>query len=106
MLALDLFAAHFERGENLSDPQVVRAIARGAGLRDDLIDDVLAGTAGRAEVDAEEERAYRLGIRGVPFFVFQERIAVSGAQPAEVLIGAAAEACPELDIRGLVGQHG
>lgn len=105
-LSWALFAAHFERGENLCDRDVVRAIARSVGVSDEVSTSVFEGNAGDREVDAEEERAYRLGIRGVPFFVFQDRIAVSGAQPAEVLIGAAAEACPELDIRGLVGQHG
>ena len=37
---------------------------------------------------AEEQRARALGVTGVPFFVFNQRLAVSGAQPPEVLLEA------------------
>ncbi len=41
---------------------------------------------------ADEQEARELGINGVPFFVIDERFAVSGAQPAELLLGALKQA--------------
>ena len=49
-------------------------------------DDELAATR-----DATRE-ASRMGIRGVPFFVFNGKLAVSGAQPVDVLRAALTEA--------------
>jgi len=49
---------------------------------------MLAGTRYAAEVRADEQKAQELGITGVPFFVIGGRYAVSGAQPASVLLGA------------------
>ena len=37
------------------------------------------------EVDADEAMAHSLGVTGVPFFVFDRRYGVSGAQPTETL---------------------
>jgi len=39
-------------------------------------------------VKAEEAIGHRLGIRGVPYFVMNNRFGISGAQPVEVLVGA------------------
>jgi predicted DsbA family dithiol-disulfide isomerase len=46
----------------------------------------LAGDAGRIEVLTDLRWAHEAGIGGVPFFVFDERYAVSGAQPPDVLL--------------------
>ena len=40
----------------------------------------------------EDERARELGVSGVPFFIFNGRLAVSGAHPAETLLQAMTEA--------------
>lgn len=44
----------------------------------------------------EDREARELGIEGVPFFVFDRRLAVSGAQPAEVLVQAVERAAREV----------
>ena len=49
---------------------------------------MLTSDAYVAEVRADGDTARRLGIRGVPCFVFERRFAVSGAQPAELLLEA------------------
>jgi len=49
-----------------------------------------------AEVRNDEAAARELGINGVPFFVMAERLGVSGAQPADVLLGALERAWSEL----------
>lgn len=60
-------------------------LAGEAGLDTGEVAEVLAGDAFAADVRDDEEQAFDLGIGGVPFFVFDRRFGVSGAQPVEVL---------------------
>ncbi|NKY40926.1 DsbA family oxidoreductase, partial [Cellulomonas septica] len=55
-----------------------------AGLSDDDVRDVLDGDRAADAVRADEAQARLIGVTGVPFFVVDRRIAVSGAQPAAV----------------------
>jgi predicted DsbA family dithiol-disulfide isomerase len=48
----------------------------------------LQSDEGVAETNAALEHAYRLGITGVPFFVFDQHYALSGAQPPETILAA------------------
>ena len=52
----------------------------------DDVRDVLMTERFAEEVRADEAQAVEFGIRGVPFFVVDRRVAVSGAQPPEVLL--------------------
>ena len=84
-----LFSAHFEHGADLGDPKTLVRLAREAGLGDADVDDdevraVLAGDRAAADVRSDEAEARALGVTGVPFFVVDRKVAVSGAQPAEV----------------------
>lgn len=84
-----LFSAHFEHGRDLGDPETLVALAAdagfgAAGLDDDAVRAVLASDRAADAVRADEAQARLLGVTGVPFFVVDRRIAVSGAQPAEV----------------------
>ena len=76
--------AHFSEGRAISDPVVLREIGVGAGLPAEEVDRVLRGDAYADRVHRDIETARGLGVRGVPFFVFDDRLAVSGAQPVEV----------------------
>lgn len=76
--------AHFSEGRAITDPQVLRSIGVGAGLPADTVDALLAGDTHADRVRTDEETARGIGVRGVPFFVFDGRLAVSGAQPVEV----------------------
>ena len=55
-----------------------------AGVDAEAARAALAGDAGADAVRADEDEARALGVTGVPFFVVDRRIAVSGAQPADV----------------------
>lgn len=79
-----LFQSHFTDGVNLSDPDALVDIAVGLGLDANLSREFLEGTEGQSEVFESQQVAEQLGISGVPFFIFDSRLAVSGAQPAEV----------------------
>jgi predicted DsbA family dithiol-disulfide isomerase len=56
---------------------------------------VLAGDRFTEEVRDDERLGAQLGIRGVPFFVLGRRYGVSGAQPADALLGALEQAWAE-----------
>ena len=52
----------------------------------DRVAAVLAGDEYATDVRADEARAMEFGSTGVPFFVFDERLGVPGAQPPDVLL--------------------
>jgi predicted DsbA family dithiol-disulfide isomerase len=79
-----LFAAYFTDGEDLSDRATLSSIAAGAGLDRAEVDELLGGEAGLEAVHAGEHEARRLGVSGVPFFVINGKVALSGAQPPEL----------------------
>jgi predicted DsbA family dithiol-disulfide isomerase len=79
-----LFLAYFTDGRDLSGRATLAETAAGAGLDRAEVDGLLAGDVGLDDVRADEERARRLGVSGVPFFVVNGRVAQSGAQPPEL----------------------
>ena len=83
-----LFVAYFAEGRNLSDADELAAIAAGAGLGAPTARETLASGAYAAEVDASQQEAEQIGITGVPFYIFDQRYAISGAQPVEVFLRA------------------
>ena len=83
-----LFKANFEEGRNVGDPAVLLDIAEAAGLDRALVDALLTGDADKAEVQGEIEAARQMGVNGVPFLIFDQQYAVSGAQTPDVLAGA------------------
>jgi predicted DsbA family dithiol-disulfide isomerase len=80
--------AYFTESEPIGEPDVLERLALEAGLATDEVADVLAGDRFASQVREDEDRARRLGIGGVPFFAFDERYGVSGAQSAELLLEA------------------
>lgn len=77
-----LFKAYFMEGKNVSDDATLISIGTSIGLAEAAVQNYLAGDAGTAEVENDIEEAQQIGVRGVPFFVFDRKYAVSGAQPA------------------------
>lgn len=87
--------AYFEEGALMSDPGTLSRLAVEAGLDESEVGDVLASDQFAEDVRADEAQARQLGITGVPCFVLDERYAVSGAQPAELLLSALQQAFSE-----------
>ena len=79
-----LFQAYFTDGLDLSDRATLADVAAEAGLDRAEVEELLACDAGLDVVQGGEEQARRLGVSGVPFFVVNGRIALSGAQPPEL----------------------
>ncbi len=80
-----LFSAHFTDGRDIGDPSVLAAVATASGLDGSAAMKFLLGDAECETVHAENLRAHRLGINGVPCFVVGGRHAIAGAQEPEVL---------------------
>ncbi len=87
-----LFEATFAQGEAIGERQTLAKLAIDTGLDPAEVRTVLEGDSYAAEVRADEQRARRLGISAVPFFVIDGKYGVPGAQPAEILKGALEEA--------------
>ena len=79
-----LFHAFFATGANIGDAAVLARIGGEVGLDPDEIA-TAAGAAAADAVVAAHERAFALGIAGVPVCVFGDDHVIAGAQPAEVL---------------------
>ncbi len=91
-MAEALFRAYFLDGVDLTSRDNLLEIAASAGLDRAAAAEWLGNTEAREAAAAEDARARENGIEGVPFFVFNRRLAVSGAQPAEVLLDAMKQA--------------
>jgi predicted DsbA family dithiol-disulfide isomerase len=87
-----LLRAHFIEQRSLFDHDSLVTLAAEAGLDREEAARVLAGDTHAAAVRADEAEAHALGAHGVPFFVFDRQLAVSGAQPPDVLSEVLAEA--------------
>jgi predicted DsbA family dithiol-disulfide isomerase len=83
-----LFRAYFIDGADLTREATLIDLAIAAGLRESEAKRCLADPQERARTAHEDARARELGVEGVPFFIFNRRIAVSGAQPEELLFEA------------------
>ena len=83
-MALALYKAYFSQAQDITDSLILEQIAVQVGLDLNLVRVTLAGVRFRQEVEDSQLEAQRLGISGVPFFIFNQRLSLSGAQPIEV----------------------
>src|SRR5688572_32042659 len=91
-LAEELFRAHFTEGANLTDAAALADIAARAGLDGKAVAAYIAGDDDREAVAQADVQARSAGIGGVPFFIFNHNIGVSGAQDPETLVQAMEQA--------------
>lgn len=96
-LAELLFSAQFERGADVSSTDELTRLAVAAGMDESRVRRLLASDEGEAEIQADIERAARLGIHSVPTFVFDGRFTVAGAQPSELFAELLEEVASEVD---------
>ena len=80
-----LFAMFFVEGRDIGDAATLADAAVEAGMERAIVERLLAGESDQDNVREEIATAQRIGVTGVPFFIVNGRLGVSGAQPAEVL---------------------
>jgi predicted DsbA family dithiol-disulfide isomerase len=84
--------AYFLDGVDLTKMENLLTIATAAGLDRDEVEHCLADPQSRQDVEQEDQRARAIGVQGVPFFIFNGKVAVSGAQGPEALLDAMRQA--------------
>ena len=75
-----LFVAYFSEGSNVGDRATLVALATDIGIDADASEQMLASDRYADAVRSDIREAAQLGIDGVPFFIFDRKYAVSGAQ--------------------------
>ncbi|GIN59376.1 DsbA family oxidoreductase [Lederbergia ruris] len=84
-----LLHGYFTEGKKLSDHGVLAALAVEVGLdRNEVLEVLQDEKAYADDVRYDENTAQQIGVRGVPFFVVNQKYAISGAQPVETFVGA------------------
>jgi predicted DsbA family dithiol-disulfide isomerase len=87
-----LFQSYFEEGLDIGDSLILAFIAGKAGMDSDLVAARLETDMDVESIRSEIAEAGRIGVSGVPFFILAQKLAVSGAQPSEVLMDAIRQA--------------
>ena len=83
-----LFKAYFVDGRFVGDIEVLVAIAAECGLDAEATRAVLSEPSTLEQIAALDASVRRQGISGVPFLIFNQKLALSGAQPPEVMLDA------------------
>lgn len=81
-----LFSSYFTKGINIDDANSLISLAGQVGIASKETEQVLKQAEYGDDVRQDEEEAREIGINGVPFFVFDRKYAISGAQPEDVFI--------------------
>ena len=92
-----LFRAYFTEGRHVGRVDELVELAGEVGLDADASREALASGRYGAAVQADIAQAGAYGINGVPFFVFEGKYGVSGAQPAEVFSKVLTQVAEERD---------
>jgi predicted DsbA family dithiol-disulfide isomerase len=90
-----LFRANFTDGENIDDTPTLIRLGQEAGLDAIALKAILETGTNSAEVLADMHEAQQLGIHSVPYFIFNRKLAVSGAQDPAVFLQALEKAFAE-----------
>lgn len=83
-----LFKAYFTEGKNTDDYDVLVALGEDIGLDAAEIRQVLESDRYAEDVREDIKESRKVGVQGVPFFVFDRKYAISGAQPTEAFVEA------------------
>ncbi len=104
-----LFRAYFTEGRDIGDRETLLDVVAGAGMSRDRAEAALGDTESVDAIRSAEAEAHRLGVQGVPFFVVNSELALSGAQPPAAFLAAfdrIVPPAPEGDGEGCVVRPG
>ena len=96
-----IFQAYFAEGRDIGDPDVLAELAGQVGLPGAAIADALVEGGRLDSAMTEDLQSRRIGINGVPFFVFNGRFGLSGAQEPEALLNMLDLAREEDAVKGM-----
>ena len=84
----DLFESYFNKAKDIGDEEVLMSIAKKNNLDVNEVKTYLNDEANIKKIDKMDNVAKEMGITGVPFYVFNDQLSISGAQSVEQLIEA------------------
>jgi predicted DsbA family dithiol-disulfide isomerase len=87
-----LFKAYFMDGRDLTDASALLEIAESAGMSRSEAEHHLQNSELHSQTIASDRAARDMGISGVPFFIFNRQVGLSGAHESETLLNAINEA--------------
>jgi predicted DsbA family dithiol-disulfide isomerase len=82
------FKAYFTDGVDLTNNDNLVSIAVSTGLDKTKVEEFLNSSTGSAEVQMAETELQRAGVRGVPFYIINDKYGISGAQASETFVQA------------------
>lgn len=83
-----LFKAYFTDGKNTDDQEVLVALGKDIGLDPEETRNILQSDQFTEKVKEDILESRKIGVQGVPFFVFDRKYAISGAQPTDTFLEA------------------
>lgn len=104
-----LLKAYFLEGQAIGRMDVLQALAQEVGLEGQAVEELLATDKYTAEVQQDIAVAQQLGVRGVPFFVVDNKYGISGAQPQQLFEQTIEKAAAEAGLKrklNMVGDGG
>jgi len=96
-----LFEAYFSGGRNMDDRETLIELGEKIGLDPGEVKQMLGSDQFDDKVRQEVFESQQIGVRGVPFFVIDNKYAISGAQPENVFVNALNKAYEEKDGAGI-----
>jgi len=90
-----LFHAHFIEGKDIANKEVLAVVGQTIGLAAEDLGKTLANDEFTEAVRYDIYESQQIGIRGVPYFVFDRKYALSGAQPTETFQAAITQSFTE-----------
>ena len=94
-----LFKAYFTEGRNIDDIDVLVSLGESLNLDPNDVGSVLQSDQFAEAVRSDIQAAQAIGVQGVPFFVFNRKYAVSGAQPVDTFLNALQKSWSEWNSR-------
>jgi predicted DsbA family dithiol-disulfide isomerase len=92
-----LFRAYFTEGKNIADHATLIQLGTDIGLEREEVKQLLESGACADEVEMDKYEARKAGVRGVPFFLLDNKYAVSGAQSPQTFLNALQTAWAEIE---------
>ena len=99
-----LMKAYFVDKQDLTQENILIDLMKSMGWSEEKTKEIFNSNVAADEVKAEMNYYHQLGVTGVPFFIFNQKYAVSGAQPAEVFAEIIEKVAKELNIVPVMGQ--
>lgn len=81
-------SGYFEKGLNLDDEATLVELGLQAGMTADAVKEALNHDEYAYQVRQDEQLAQQIGVQGVPYFVMDNKVSLSGAQPVDTFIQA------------------